>query len=84
MNVLIQKAQANITKSIKYVEDCITRQGISVSIQNDDETIDFYVEKVLEYKKEHDRWPKMADVGFPKGNKEFNFRQVIAMAKENV
>lgn len=84
MNVLIQKAQANITKSIKYVEDCITRQGISVSVQNDDETIDFYVEKVVEYKKEHDRWPKMADIGFPKGNKEFNFRQVITMAKENM
>lgn len=77
-NIMIQKAQKNITESILYMEESMTRHGVSPNVQVDDA-----IEKVKQYKEIHGKWPTAATCGVPKESYT-SFKDLLQRAKQTI
>ena len=77
-NLLIQKAQKNVTESILYMEETMTRHGIS---HDSDGTHDEVIDKIIEYKKTQGKWPTASTCGISKDEYNCSFKDLLQRAK---
>lgn len=77
-NLMIQKAQKNITESILYMEETMTRHGIS---HDSDGTYDDVIDKIIKFKEVNGRWPTASNCGISKNEYNCSFKDLLQRAK---
>jgi len=77
-NLMIQKAQKNITESILYMEETMTRHGIS---HESDGRHDDVIDKIIRYKEIHRKWPTASNCGISKDEYTCSFKDLLQRAK---
>lgn len=78
MNLLIQKAQKNITETILYAEETMTRHGIS---HDSTGRYDDAIHKIIKYKELHGKWPTASTCGVSKDEYNCSFKDLLHKAK---
>tara|TARA_Y100000389_G_scaffold201059_1_gene242861 strand:+ start:8904 stop:10115 length:1212 start_codon:yes stop_codon:yes gene_type:complete len=77
-NLLIQKAQKNVTESILYMEETMTRHGVS---HESDGTHDEVIDKLIEFKQTYGKWPTASTCKISKDDYSCSFKDLLQRAK---
>lgn len=91
INMLIQKSQKNLTESMVYIEETMTKNGISTvhespcSSDTGDCDKESLIETLTEYYRNNNKWPTANSSGIPKHDyKLFTFKALLQEAKQKL